>query len=346
MIDSGHGGAAAHSERVSAVIACYLDEQAIPIMHERLTTVFTELGVDYEIVFVNDGSPDGSQAVLRGLATRDPRVSVISHTRAFGAQSAFTSGMRVTTGDAVVLLDGDLQDPPELIPKLVERWREGYEVVYAERADREGRRLKRWAAKVFYRLFRRMSYVDVPVDAGDFGLMDRRAVDALNALPERHRFLRGLRAWVGFRQTGVPFRRPERMFGRSTNSLLKNLGWARRAIISFSYAPLDLIMLLALIVVGASFAALVAQIALKFAFPASAPAGISTVLVVVLFIGGIQLLCLSIIGSYLAHMYEEVKARPAYLVDEVLNAPRERAAASEELDGRAGRSAEARSGPA
>jgi len=271
---------------------------------------------------------------------------VISHTRAFGAQSAFTSGMRVATGDAVVLLDGDLQDPPELIPKLVERWREGYEVVYAERADREGRRLKRWAAKVFYRLFRRMSYVDVPVDAGDFGLMDRRAVDALNALPERHRFLRGLRAWVGFRQTGVPFRRPERMFGRSTNSLLKNLGWARRAIISFSYAPLDLIMLLALIVVGASFAALVAQIALKLAFPASAPAGISTVLVVVLFIGGIQLLCLSIIGSYLAHMYEEVKARPAYLVDEVLNAPRERAAASEELDGRAGRSAEARSGPA
>ena len=141
MIDSGHGGAAAHSERVSAVIACYLDEQAIPIMHERLTTVFTELGVDYEIVFVNDGSPDGSQEVLRGLATRDPRVSVILHTRAFGAQSAFTSGMRVATGDAVVLLDGDLQDPPELIPKLVERWREGYEVVYAERADREGRRL-------------------------------------------------------------------------------------------------------------------------------------------------------------------------------------------------------------
>jgi glycosyltransferase involved in cell wall biosynthesis len=193
--------------------------------------------------------------VLRGLATRDPRVSVISHTRAFGAQSAFTSGMRLATGDAVVLLDGDLQDPPELIPKLVERWREGYEVVYAERVDREGRRLKRWAAKVFYRLFRRMSYVDVPVDAGDFGLMDRGAVDALNALPERHRFLRGLRAWVGSRQTGVPFRRPERMFGRSTNSLLKNLGWARRAIISFSYAPLDLIMLLALIVVGASFAA-------------------------------------------------------------------------------------------
>ena len=253
--------------------------------------------------------------------------------------------MRLATGDAVVLLDGDLQDPPELIPELVKPWREGYEVVYAERADREGRRLKRWATKVFYRLFKRVSYVDVPVDAGDFGLMDRRAVDALNGLPETHRFLRGLRAWVGFRQTGVPFRRPERMFGRSTNSLLKNLGWARRAIISFSYAPLDLIMVLALVVVAASFAAVVLQTFLKLAFPASAPAGISTVLVVVLFIGGIQLLCLSIIGSYLAHMYEEVKARPAYLVDEVLNAPQERRVEGDELEEPAGPPAEARSGP-
>jgi len=327
------------------VIACYRDAPAIPIMHERLTAVFTELGVDYEIIFVNDGSPDDSREVLRKLAAHDPRVVVITHTRAFGAQSAFTSGMRLATGDAVVLLDGDLQDPPELIPELVKPWREGYEVVYAERADREGRRLKRWATKVFYRLFKRVSYVDVPVDAGDFGLMDRRAVDALNGLPETHRFLRGLRAWVGFRQTGVPFRRPERMFGRSTNSLLKNLGWARRAIISFSYAPLDLIVVLELVVVAASFAAVVLQTFLKLAFPASAPAGISTVLVVVLFIGGIQLLCLSINGSYLAHMYEEVKARPAYLVDEVLNAPQERRVEGDELEEPAGPPAEARSGP-
>jgi dolichol-phosphate mannosyltransferase len=335
----------AQSERISAVIACYLDAQAIPIMHERLTAVFTELGVDYEIVFVNDGSPDDSREVLRELAACDRRVVVIMHTRAFGAQSAFTSGMRLATGDAVVLLDGDLQDPPELIPQLVERWREGYEVVYAERADREGRRLKRWATKVFYRLFRRVSYVDVPVDAGDFGLMDRRAVDALNRLPETHRFIRGLRAWVGFRQTGVPFRRPERMFGRSTNSLLKNLGWARRAIISFSYAPLDFIMALALVVVGASFAALVAQIILKLAFPASAPAGISTLIVLVLFIGGIQLLCLSIIGSYLAHMYEEVKARPAYIVDEVLNEPPPRRTKGDEPERGAVRTTEVLSGP-
>ncbi len=166
------------SERISAVIACYLDAQAIPIMHERLTAMFGQLGVDYEIIFVNDGSPDDSREVLRELAACDRRVVVITHTRAFGSQSAFTSGMRLATGDAVVLLDGDLQDPPELIPELVERWREGYEVVYGERTDREGRRLMRWAYKLFYRLFRRTSYMNVPVDAGEFGLMDRRVVAA------------------------------------------------------------------------------------------------------------------------------------------------------------------------
>lgn len=333
------------SERISAVIACYLDAQAIPIMHERLTAMFGQLGVDYEIIFVNDGSPDDSREVLRELAAHDRRVVVITHTRAFGAQSAFTSGMRLATGDAVVLLDGDLQDPPELIPELVQRWREGYEVVYGERIDREGRRLMRWAYKRFYRLFRRVSYVSVPVDAGEFGLMDRRVVDTLNRLPERHRFVRGLRAWAGYRQTGVPYVRPERMFGHSTNSLLKNLGWARRAIISFSYAPLDFIMALALVVVGASFAAALLQIFLKLAFPAAAPKGITTLLVVVLFIGGIQLLCLSIIGSYLAHMYEEIKARPAYIVDEVLNEPSARRAEADEPERDAVRTTEPLSGP-
>jgi len=318
---SARGESASRAERISAVIACYRDAQAIPIMHQRLSAVFQELGIDYEIIFVNDGSPDNTREVLRELAADDCHVVAVTHTRAFGSQSAFTSGMRLSTGDAVVLLDGDLQDPPELIREFVGKWREGYDIVYGERVDREGRRVMRWAYKFFYRLFRRVSYVQVPVDAGDFGLMDRRAVDALNRLPEKQRFLRGLRAWIGFRQIGVPYLRPERMFGRSTNSLVKNLAWARRAIISFSYAPLDFIMVLALVVVGASFTALVTQVVLRLAFPDTAPKGITTLLVVVLFIGGIQLLCLSIIGSYLAHLYEEVKARPAYLVEEILNAP-------------------------
>ncbi|MBA3422794.1 MAG: glycosyltransferase family 2 protein [Thermoleophilaceae bacterium] len=337
-------GGAGRRERISAVIACYRDAPAIPIMHERLTAVFRDLGVDYEIVFVNDGSPDDSREVLGELAARDRRVVAITHTRAFGSQSAFTSGMRLATGDAVVLLDGDLQDPPELIPEFVQKWRDGYTVVYGERVDREAHRVMRWAYKLFYRLFRRVSYLEVPVDAGDFGLMDRRAVDALNRLPEKQRFLRGLRAWVGFRQTGVPYRRPERMFGRSTNSPLKNLGWARRAIVSFSYAPLDFIMVVALVVVGASFAALLAQIVLKLALPTAAPRGITTLVVLVLFIGGVQLLCLSIIGSYLAHMYDEVKARPAYVVDEILNAPPERWAEADESDRGAVRAARRRPG--
>ena len=312
--------------RLTAVIACHGDAPAVPSMHRRLTDTFSELGTDYEIIFVNDGSPDNAREVLAELAGRDPRVTVVNHTRAFGSQSAFTSGMRIATGDAVVLLDGDLQDPPELIAAFVEKWREGYEVVYGERVNRVASRAMRSAYKLFYRCFRRMAYVPLPLDAGDFGLLDRRVVDAINALPEKHRFIRGLRAWVGYRQIGVPYVRPEREFGRSTNSLLKNLGWARRAVLSLSYKPLDFIGWLALVTVGLSMVAMVVQVALRIAFPGAAPRGFTTLLLVILFIGGVQFLCLSIIGSYLAHIYEEVKGRPAYVVDDIINPPRHRAA--------------------
>ncbi len=246
--------------KLSAVIACYRDAPAVPVMHERLSRMFAELGADYEIIFVNDGSPDNAREVLAELAGRDPKVVVVNHTRAFGSQSAFTSGMKIATGDAVVLLDGDLQDPPEVIPKFVEQWQAGHDIVYGVRVEREATAFMRRAYKLFYRLFRRLSYINIPLDAGDFGLLDRRVVDALNGLPESHRFIRGLRAWVGYRQVGVPYVRPERMFGRTTNSLVKNVGWARRAIVSFSYVPLDLIAWLALVTVGVSFVALVAQL--------------------------------------------------------------------------------------
>jgi polyisoprenyl-phosphate glycosyltransferase len=307
--------------KLSAVVACYGDAPAVPIMHERLSRMFGEIGVDHEIIFVNDGSPDNAKEVLAELAGRDRKVVVVNHTRAFGSQSAFTSGMRIATGDAVVLLDGDLQDPPELIPEFVEKWREGFDIVYGVRVERETTAFMRRAYKLFYRLFRRLSYVNIPLDAGDFGLLDRRVVDALNGLPETHRFIRGLRAWVGFRQVGVPYVRPERMFGRTTHYLLKNIGWARRAIVSFSYVPLDLIAWLALVTVGVSFLALVAQLVLRFTDPGLAPKGFTTLIVGVLFIGGIQLLCLAIIGSYVAHIYEESKHRPPFLVESVLNAP-------------------------
>jgi polyisoprenyl-phosphate glycosyltransferase len=311
--------------RLTAVIACYRDAPAIPQMHERLTTTFQKLGVDYEIVFVNDASPDDARAVLASLAERDPKVVVVNHTRNFGSQSAFTSGMEIATGDAVVLLDGDLQDPPELIDQFYARWREGYDVVYGVRERRVTTVPMQLAYKLFYRVFRSLSYVSIPVDAGDFSLLDRRVVDALNALPESNRFLRGLRAWVGFRQTGVPYVRPARPYGETTNSLRRNVGWARRAIVSFSYAPLNLIAWLALFTVGLSIVAAFVTIVLRIVDPHVAPRGITTVILVVLFIGGIQLICLSIVGSYLAHIYEEVKRRPPYIVESVLNRPHARA---------------------
>jgi polyisoprenyl-phosphate glycosyltransferase len=310
-------------EKLSAVIACHGDAPAVPDMHRRLTETFQSIGVDYEIIFINDGSPDNAGEVLAELAGRDPKVTVVTHSRAFGSQAAFTSGMRIATGDAVVLFDGDLQDPPELMTELVARWREGYQVVYGERVERETGRILGMAYKFFYRLFRRVSYVSVPLDAGDFSLIDRRAVDALNGLPERQRFIRGLRAWIGFKQTGVPYRRPERPYGSSTNSWINNLGWARRAIVSFSYAPLDLLTWLGLVIVAISFLGSVVTAVLKIVDPGLAPEGITTVLLIVMFLGGVQLLAISVIGSYLAHVYDEVKARPTYLVDEVLNPPSE-----------------------
>lgn len=290
-------------------------------MYKRLVDTFEKIGVDYEIIFVNDASPDDAATVLAELAGRDRNVVVINHTRNFGSQNAFTSGMRVSTGDAVALLDGDLQDPPELIAEFYKLWKQGYDVVYGVRVKREAPLLLAGAYKAFYRLFRATSYVSIPVDAGDFSLLDRRVVKALNELPENNRFIRGLRAWVGFRQTGVPYTRPERMFGRTTNSWLKNLSWARKGIFSFSYVPLDFITWIAFATVVGAFLGGAVQIILRIVEPQSVPSGFTTVIVLMLFLGGIQLLCLSIIGSYLEHIYDEVKRRPPYLVGSILNAP-------------------------
>jgi polyisoprenyl-phosphate glycosyltransferase len=311
-------------KKITSIVACYGDAPAVPFMYERLKAVCAEIGVDYEIIFVNDCSPDNADEVLADLAGRDPKVVVIRHSRNFGSQSAFTSGMRMASGDAVVLLDGDLQDPPELIESFYARWQEGFDVVYGIRVKREAKRFLQVAYKAFYRVFRAASYIPMPLDAGDFSLLDRRVVDALNGLPENNRFLRGLRAWVGFRQSGVPYVRPERMFGVTTNSLLRNLGWARKAILSFSYAPIDLMAALAVAVVLIALLAAVLQILVRLMHPQSVPSGFTTLIVLILFMGGVQLVCFSIIGSYLAHIYDEVKRRPPYVVDYILNAPTER----------------------
>jgi len=308
-------------DKLSAVIAVYRDAQAVPIMHKRLCETFQKIGCDGEVIFVNDASPDDAGKVLADLAATDRSVVVINHTRNFGSQNAFTSGMRVSTGDAVALLDGDLQDPPELIEELYKKWKEGFDVVYGIRVKRQAPRVLQGAYKAFYRVFRALSYVPIPVDAGDFSLLDRRVVNVLNNLPENNRFMRGLRAWAGFKQTGVPYVRPERMFGRTTNSWLNNLRWARKAIFSFSYVPLEFITGLAFLTVIVAVIASLLLIVIRIVEPQSVPSGFTTVIVLMLFLGGIQLLCLSIIGSYLEHIYDEVKRRPPYVVESIINKP-------------------------
>ncbi len=312
-------------KKISAVVACYRDELAIPIVYERLLAVLQKIGVAYEIIFVNDCSPDNTAGVLAELAGKDKQVVVINHVRNFGSQSAFTSGMRIATGDAVVLLDGDLQDPPELVEQFFYKWQDGYDIVYGTRVRRETTFFMQFAYKIFYRLLRALSYVPIPLDAGEFSLIDRRAVDELNRMPEVNRLLRGLRAWVGFKQAGIAYVRPERKFGRSTNSFLNNLRWAQKAIFSFSYAPLDFISWLALLAVGMAFIGVIFQVVVRIIAPGVVPSGFTTLIILILFMGGIQLLCLSIIGSYLGHIYDEVKRRPSYIVESILNAPSRKA---------------------
>lgn len=304
------------NKKISAVIACYKDEKAIPIMHERLTKTFKELGVNYEIIFVNDGSPDNTEDVLKKLVNSDPHVIAINHSRNFSSQMAFTSGMDIATGDAVVFLDGDLQDPPEIISKFYKKWVEGHDVVYGVRAKREAPLWMAVSYKLFYRIFHKMSYVKIPLDAGDFSLIDKKVVNVLKQFPERDRFLRGLRAWVGFKQTGVKYLRPERMFGKTTNSLIKNFHWATKGILSFSYVPLEIMTLLSLLVFFIALAGMVIQIILRLILP-STPLGITTVLIAILFIGAVQLLGISILGEYIGKIFEEVKQRPKYIVKSV-----------------------------
>lgn len=298
--------------KLTAIIACYKDAQAIPIMYERLSTTFKKMMVDYEIIFVNDCSPDNTADVLAGIVQMDDHVIAIEHSRNFGSQSAFLSGMEISTGDAVVLLDGDLQDPPEMIEKFYEEYVKGFDVVYGRRVAREGSQQLALFYKLFYRVFRGVSYVPIPVDAGDFSMMDRKVVNELVKLPETDQFLRGLRAWVGFKQTGVDYVRPERMFGVTTNNWRKNLWWARKAIFSFSFLPLELLTYIGWLLTSISFLAILVQIALYFLLPGT-PHGITTIIVLVLFFGGLNMLGISILGEYQAKIIEEVKKRPKFI---------------------------------
>jgi dolichol-phosphate mannosyltransferase len=312
-------------KKISVIPVCYRDEGNIRELYKRLTKVMAEITPNYEIIYVNDRSPDNSQLILEELAEKDKRLTVMLHSRNFGAQNAFTTGMRQAVGDAVVLMDGDLQDPPELIIKFVKKWLEGYDVIYGERRKREKSmgKMTEFIYHLFYVFFGKLSYIKVPLDAGDFSLIDRKVADQINNLPENDRFLRGLRAWVGFKQIGVRYVRPERFSGTgvSTTNWFKALAWARRAIFSFSFAPLEWVFYIAVISVFISLLAALVYIVAYFFIP-GAPRGFMTVLIAVLFLGSIQLTVLSFISEYLRRIFEEVKSRPVSIVEKIINTHR------------------------
>lgn len=301
------------TKKVSAIIACYRDNQAIPVMYERLTRVFEKIQIDYEIIFVNDCSPADDEQVILGLCRKDPHVIGISHSRNFGSQSAFVSGMEVSTGDAVVLLDGDLQDTPEVIEEFYKKWEQGLDIVYGKRVKRQAPFHMQILYKVFYRIFKQMVDFDIPVDAGDFSLIDRKVVNHLLQFPEKDLFLRGLRAWVGFKQEGVPYVRPERMFGRTTNNFLKNIWWAKKAIFSYSIKPLEYIQRTGTFIFFVSVVLSIFYGLHYFLNPQHGPRGITTIVLLVLGLGGIQIMSLSILGDYIGKILDEVKNRPRFI---------------------------------
>jgi len=301
-------------KKISAIIACYRDNQSIPILHQRLTEMFVKTGYDYEIIFVNDSSPANDEEVISQLCSVDSHVTGVSHSRNFGSQSAFVSGMDVASGDAVVLMDGDGQDPPEIIPQFIAQWEEGYDIVYGKRVKREAKLYMQFFYKLFYRVFHKLSDVEVPVDAGDFSLIDRKVVSQLLKFSEKDIFLRGLRAWVGFRQTGVEYIRPERLFGRSTNNFLKNIWWAKKGIFSFSMKPLYYIQSIGVAMFFITLLLGVYYLVKYFIDPPGENAqGITTIVMLLLAIGSILLISVSIIGDYVGKIVEEVKNRPKFL---------------------------------
>jgi glycosyltransferase involved in cell wall biosynthesis len=275
-----------------------------------------DLGETWELVWVDDGSTDGSTGMIRELASQDPHVRPVVFARNFGHQLAVTAGLDYSRGQAVVIMDSDLQDPPEVIPDLVEKWRQGYEVIYAVRTEREGESwFKLFTASLFYRLIYRITDVDIPMDTGDFRLLDRKVVDVLVRMRERHRFLRGMSVWVGFKQTGVPYRRAARFAGETKYPLKRMIRFASDAITGFSYFPLQLATYLGFISAGLSILAIPVVVFSRLA-GSRAFQGQATTLIAVLFLGGVQLISLGILGEYLGRLYDEARGRPLYIVRE------------------------------
>lgn len=304
---------------ISAIIACYKDNQAIPIMWERLKAVFQKLEMEYEIIFVNDSSPDDSENVILRLSAVDHHVKGISHSRNFGSQAAFRSGMELASKEAVVLLDGDLQDPPEIIEQFVAEWRNGADVVYGRRKLREMPRLLESCYKSFYSIMTKTAEFPIPRDAGDFSLIDRKVVRELLKCEERDYFLRGLRAYVGFNQVGVDYFRPERMFGKSTNNWIKNIGWAKKGIFSFTRIPLHLMSAFGFLASLGTLLLGAYCLLMRLFFPENAPRGVTITLLLILFFGSSTLLCLGLLGEYIGKIFEESKKRPPFIRKKIIS---------------------------
>jgi dolichol-phosphate mannosyltransferase len=310
------GATQANVIQYSIVVPVYNEAEVLQALYNRLTPVMAGLGESYEIIFVNDGSTDESPLLLQDLQGKDKHLKLLSLSRNFGHQIAITAGLDHSLGQAVVVMDADLQDPPEVIPQLVDQWRKGYDLVSAVREKRRGEGLfKRATAALFYRLLRHLTVTEIALDAGDFRLMSRKAVETLKGIRERSRFLRGLSGWIGFRQTSVSFVRDVRQAGETKYPLKKMVRFALNGIMSFSSVPLQMASYLGFLVSSVSFFYMVYAIGLKL-FTDRVVLGWASVMVAVLFLGGVQLVSLGIIGEYIGRIYDEVKQRPLYIVDE------------------------------
>jgi len=302
---------------LSVVIPCYNEEEVIGDTVKRLKVFCSELvDLEAELIFVDDGSRDQTHELLKGYAATDPRIKVIRFARNFGHQIAVTAGIDAASGDAIVLIDADLQDPPEVVHEMIAKWREGYDVVYGTRTERPGESAFKLAtARGFYRLLNRLSDVPIPLDTGDFRLISRNVVRTLRAMPERDRFVRGMVSWVGFKQTSIPYRRAQRYAGESKYPLSKMLRFAVDGILSFSTKPLQMSVALGMLCALLALAGILYALAVRL-FTRNWVEGWTTVVIAVLFIGGVQLICVGILGEYIGRIYSEVKNRPLYVVQE------------------------------
>lgn len=307
-------------QMLSVVVPVYNEEEVLPEFHRRLEKVLDGLEMKSEVVYVNDGSVDGSLNKMYQLKADDGRIAVIDLSRNFGKEIAMTAGMDHAHGDAVVVIDADLQDPPELIPEMISHWQSGYDVVYAQRTSRAGESaFKKTTAHAFYRVMQRLSRVKIPADAGDFRLLSRRAVDALSGLREQHRFMKGLFAWIGYPQKAIPYERDARYGGKTKWSYISLWNFAIEGITSFSTVPLKVATYLGVLTAFISFL-FGMFIVVKTIFFGNPVPGYPSLLVVVLFLGGIQLMALGVIGEYLGRMFDETKGRPLYLIKDYKSA--------------------------